>query len=376
MFTILKKSKKSNARIGKLRLPNGEIITPCFLPIATRGAVKNLTPEELKELDAQIILANTYHLIQRPGLRIIKKAGGLHNFISWDGPILTDSGGYQIFSLARKRKITKNGVKFISEIDGKKIFLTPEKSIEAQIIFGSDIIMVLDECPPWPATHKYAEKSLNLTIDWAKKAKIFYEKRLGSKTKNKAKPLIFGISQGSTFKDLREKSVKGLVEIGFDGYAVGGVSVGEPAKDKKKVLEWMAELLPEEKPRYVMGYGKPEEIVEAVNLGMDIFDCVIPTREARHGRIYKYKSKIQNPKSKITSKNPNFYEVIQIDKAKFRNDLKPIDKYCKCYTCQNYSRAYLNHLFRTKEPLALRLATIHNLYFYLSLMKKLHDSIY
>ena len=376
MFTILKKSKKSNARIGKLRLPNGEIITPCFLPIATRGAVKNLTPEELKELDAQIILANTYHLIQRPGLRIIKKAGGLHNFISWDGPILTDSGGYQIFSLARKRKITKNGVKFISEIDGKKIFLTPEKSIEAQIIFGSDIIMVLDECPPWPATHKYAKKSLNLTIDWAKKAKIFYEKRLGSKTKNKAKPLIFGISQGSTFKDLREKSVKGLVEIGFDGYAVGGVSVGEPAKDKKKVLEWMAELLPEEKPRYVMGYGKPEEIVEAVNLGMDIFDCVIPTREARHGRIYKYKSKIQNPKSKITSKNPNFYEVIQIDKAKFRNDLKPIDKYCKCYTCKNYSRTYLNHLFRTKEPLALRLATIHNLYFYLSLMKKLHDSIY
>ena len=372
MFKIIKKSKKTNARIGKLKLPHGEIKTPCFLPIATRGAVKNLTPDELKKLGAQIILGNTYHLIQRPGLKIIKKAGGLHNFMSWPGPILTDSGGFQVFSLAKRRKITRNGVKFISEIDGKEIFLTPEKSIGAQIIFGSDIIMVFDECPAWPATHEYAEKSLSLTTDWAKKAKIFYEKKLGSKIKNKIRPLLFGIAQGSIFKDLREKSVKELTKIDFDGYAVGGVSVGEPRKNKKRVLNWMSKLLPEKKPRYVMGYGKPEEIVEAIDLGMDMFDCVIPTREARHGRIYKFKSASKTLASK---QNAKFYEILQIEKSEFSKDQKPIDKNCRCYTCRNYSRAYICHLFRTKELLALRLGTIHNLYFYLSLMKKLGNSI-
>ncbi len=337
------------------------------MPIATKAAVKNLTAQELKELGAEIILSNTYHLIQRPGLKVLDKAGGLHKFMNWDGPILTDSGGFQIFSLSKKRRVDDSGVKFQSEIDGKEIYLTPEKSIGAQLSFDSDIIMVLDECPAWPINHNEAEKSLCLTLKWALKSKKYFgENVAGAKNypKNK-KPLLFGIIQGSTFKDLRKKSVREMLKIGFDGYAIGGVSVGEPKKEKESVLKLMDEILPQDKPRYVMGYGKPEEIAKAVSFGMDIFDCVIPTREARHGRIYKLTAK------KINLENPNFYETIAISKSKFAKNYEPIDKKCGCFTCKNHSLAYLNHLFRTKESLAMRLASIHNLRFYISLMEKL-----
>ena len=350
------------------------------MPIATRGAVKNLTPEELKELGAKIILANTYHLWQKPGPEIVKKIGGLHKFMAWPSPILTDSGGYQVFSLARHRKITDKGAKFRSEIDGRELFLTPEKSVEIQLALGSDIIMVLDECPPYPCGREYARKSLNLSLDWAERCKKHFEIKISKSkiqndnAKSKIKrPLLFGIVQGSVYKDLREKTAKELLKIGFDGYAIGGVSVGEPFREKMKVLKWVSPLLPKDKPRYLMGLGRPEEIAAAAKLGIDMFDCVIPTREARHGRIYKFK--IQNSKFKITNQNSKFYETIQITNAEFKKDFKPIDKNCDCYACKNFSRAYLRHLFRIKEMLAMRLATIHNLRFYLSLMERIGEEI-
>lgn len=419
MFSLVKQSKKTETRLGKLALPHGEVSTPCFMPIATRGAVKNLTPEELKKLGAEIILGNTYHLWQKPGPEIIKKSGGLHKFMGWDGPILTDSGGFQVFSLAGHRKITGMGVKFSSEIDGRELFLTPEKSVEIQLALGSDIIMVLDECPPWPCSREYAEKSLKLTLNWAKRCKEYFNKKFpispssvaelprrtdnfqfpnkskirNSKFKKINKPLLFGIVQGSVYKDLREKAVKELIKIGFparggpppkadapreqssgwDGYAIGGVSVGEPFKEKVKVLKWVVPLLPKDKPRYLMGLGRPEEIVAATNLGIDMFDCVIPTREARHGRLYKFI--IKNPELKITDKNSKFYEPLQITNSRFAKDLKPIDKSCGCHTCQNFSRAYLHHLFKIQESLGLRLATIHNLKFYLELMRQIGKNI-
>lgn len=351
-------------RSGILKLPRGKVKTPFFLPIATKGAVKNLTPEELKNLGAEIILSNTYHLYQRPGLDILKKFGGLHNFMNWNRPILTDSGGYQVFSLSKIRKITEKGVEFQSEMDGKKIFLTPEKSIEAQLAIGSDIIMVLDECTPYPCNYEDAKKSMELSLKWAKRCKDYFNLRTSHVHRLK-KPLLFGIVQGSVYKDLREQCAKELVKIDFDGYAIGGVSVGEPRAEKIKIVEWIAPLLPKDKPRYLMGLGKPDEIVEAVNLGMDMFDCVIPTREARHGRLYINNLKVESKKLKVI----NFYKTIIITNAKFKKDLKPIDKHCDCYTCKNYSAAYLHHLFKTSEPLGMRLATIHNLKFYLDLMK-------
>lgn len=365
-------------KIGKFKklkyftTPHGKFNLPAFMPIATRGAVKNLTPEDLKEIGAEIILSNTYHLFQRPGLEVLKKFKGLHNFMQWSGPILTDSGGYQVFSLAHKRKITEEGVKFTSEIDGKEIFLTPEKAIDIQLAIGSDIIMVLDECPPYPASYEYAKKSLDLTLKWAERSKKHFELKVkparlnhsgGSLKLKDRKPLLFGIVQGSTFADLRKKSAEELVKIGFDGYAIGGVSVGEPRKEKTKIIKLVAPILPKDKPIYVMGYGKPDEIVEAVRLGADMFDCVIPTREARHGRIY-----INNSLS--LSKGYK-YKELQITNRKFKLDTKPLDEKCKCYTCRNYSRAYIHHLFKVKESLAQRLTTIHNLYFYLELMRKL-----
>lgn len=361
--------KKQIKKLKSFATPHGKFNLPAFMPIATRGAVKNLTPEDLKEIGAEIILSNTYHLFQRPGLEVLKKfnppAGGqgaLHNFMKWSGPILTDSGGYQVFSLAHKRKITEEGVRFISEIDGKEIFLTPEKAIDIQLAIGSDIIMVLDECPPYPASYEYAKKSLDLTLKWAERSKKHFDKKTKKIPKNK-RPLLFGIIQGSTFADLRKKSAEELIKIGFDGYAIGGVSVGEPRKEKTKIIKLVAPILPKDKPIYVMGYGKPDEIVEAVRLGADMFDCVIPTREARHGRIY-----INNSPSLSKSYK---YKELQIANSKFKLDAKPLDENCKCYTCRNYSRAYIHHLFKVKESLAQRLATIHNLYFYLELMRKL-----
>jgi len=414
MIRILKKDKKTKRRVGELDTRRGVVKTPFFMPIATKGAVKSLTPEDLKSLGAQMILGNTYHLWLRPGMEIIKRAGDLHKFMNWSGPILTDSGGYQIFSLGEKIKsqfpisnfqnkerlsqvkIKDEGVEFRDPLNGDKYFLTPEKSIEIQLALGSDIIMVLDECPAFPCTRKQAEIAVKRTTDWAKRCKVYFERKEISKSQipiskripnpsprlrrveagksqnqnSINRPLLFGIVQGGIYKDLRERSTRELLKIGFDGYAIGGVAVGEPRKYLATVLEAVMPFLPEGKPRYLMGLGKPEEIVSAVNAGIDMFDCVIPTREARHGKLYKFKA--QNSKLKITTQNSKlFYKTINILNSRFAKDYQPIDKNCSCYTCQNYTRAYLHHLFKVGEPLSLRLATIHNLRFYLGLMESL-----
>ena len=395
--------KKGKARIRKLHTMPGTVNTPFFLPIATKGAVKNLSPEELREIGAEIILGNTYHLWLRPGEKIIKKAGGLHRLMNWDRPILTDSGGYQVFSLAGKKrahpvkfrqgrtfakgegfdrvKLSKKGVEFRDPMDGKKYFMTPEKSIEIQLALGSDIIMVLDECPPYPCSREYAKKSLELTVHWAKRCKEYFEKSQKSKVKSQNysvkskrkqvnRPLLFGIIQGSVYKDLRKESAKQLLKLDFDGYAIGGVAVGEPREKMKKILEWVLPMLPEDKPRYLMGLGKPEEIVYAARSGIDMFDCVIPTRNARHGSLF-LRSNLKNKKSSFLGSN--FFKTINITNEKFKKDFSPVDKDCGCYTCRSYTRAYLRHLFSVDEPLAGRLATIHNLKFYLDLIKKLRN---
>jgi len=401
-FKLLKKSKKSNTRSGELKTKHGIIKTPCFMPIATCGSVKSIDSIEMEKLGANIILGNTYHLYLRPGDKLIKKLGGLHNFMNWQKPILTDSGGYQVFSLAKMRKITEEGVSFQSHIDGSRHLLTPEKSIEIQRNLGSDIIMVLDECAPYPASKKYIKESLELTTRWAGRCKNYFEKTQSIKYKSQTKykkdatlslsksgkltklitlqqtqddnALLFGIVQGGVYKDLREESAKRLLELNFDGYAIGGVSVGEPSEKMLRVIDWTMPFLPEDKPRYLMGVGKPEEVVSAVARGIDMFDCVIPTRNARHGTIYKFKNKSSDLKV-AEKQNKSFYEILHITNEKFKNDKKPIDKNCQCFTCQNYSRAYLRHLFASGELLALRLASIHNIYFYLELMKRIRNSV-
>ncbi len=389
---------------------HGVIQTPCFMPIATCGSVKSVDSAEMEKLGAQIILGNTYHLYLRPTDKLIKKLGGLHKFMNWDGPILTDSGGYQVFSLAKMRKISEKGAEFKSHIDGSHHILTPEKSIEIQRNLGSDIMMVLDECAPYPADKEYIKKSLELTTRWAGRCKEYFEKTQGPKPKVQTNlksqisnfeqlptskfpaqgwsasggkipnSLLFGIVQGGTYKDLREESAKQLLNIGFDGYAIGGVSVGEPSEKMFKAVDWTIPFLPEDKPRYLMGVGKPEEILGAVAMGIDMFDCVIPTRNARHGTLYKFKNqkskiKIIDKKIKIENNNAGFYEILHITNEKFKADRKPIDKNCGCFTCQNYSRAYLRHLFMAKELLSLRLASIHNIYFYLELMRRIRNSV-
>jgi len=359
--------KKDNLRVGKLQTKKGEINTPFFMPIATKGAVKNIIPQELLEIGAEIVLGNTYHLWLHPGDELIARAGDLHKFMNWNKPILTDSGGFQVFSLGARAKgrhgksgvkIIDEGVQFIDHESGKKYFLTPEKSIEIQLNLGSDIIMVLDECTPDPCTRKEMEESVERTIEWARRCKRYFE----SKTKDKEggkRPLLFAIVQGGNYKDIREKCAKELVEIGFDGYAVGGMV---PIEELDEVVKWVVPFLPEDKPRYVMGIGRPEEIVRLVNLGIDMFDCVIPTREGRHGRLFLRKGDISDA---------NFYETININNEKYKEDFTPVDAHCDCLLCKNYTRAYLRHLFAVKEPLALRLASIHNLKFYLDLMKDL-----
>ncbi len=388
MFKVIKKSKSSKARLTILKTPHGEIRGPFFMPIATRGAVKNLTSDELKQLGAQIILLNTYHLFLRPGINLIKKVKGLHRFINWSGPILTDSGGYQIFSLSKHRKITEQGVYFINPQNGEKYFLSPELAIKIQKEFNSDIMMTLDECPAYPCSKKYAKKSLELTTRWAKRCKETLSKELlKAKGKRKIKnsepliqsPLLFGIIQGSTYKDLRYQSAKEIINIGFDGYAIGGVSVGEPRQKFKEILNWVMPLLPENKPRYLMGVGKPEEIISAVKQGIDMFDCVIPTREARHGRLYLWSDDLSFPRKResrfrlgsgMTNKS-SFYKTININNAKFAKDLSPINN----TNLKQYSKAYLHHLFKTNEPLGMRLATLNNLEFYLRLMREIRQLI-
>ena len=372
MFEILSQNEKQ--RVGKLKTTHGVINTPFFMPIATKGAVKNITPAELKEIGAEIVLGNTYHMWLRPGDDLIKKAGGLHKFMDWDRPILTDSGGFQVFSLgARARskygksgvKLSDEGVEFSDPTNGQKYFMTPEKSIEIQLNLGSDIIMALDDCAEFPATYARAEEVVERSSAWAKRCLDYFKKKTEGM---KRRPLIFGIVKGSNYEDLRRRSAGELVKLDFDGYAIGDMV---PIEKLSGVLEYTLPLLPLDKPRYIMGVGKPEEIVSAVSQGADMFDCVIPTREGRHGRLFLRKGefKIQNSKLKIKeSLRDDFYMTININNEKYKNDFTPVDAACDCMLCKNYTRAYLRHLFATGEPLALRLASLHNLKFYLDLM--------
>ncbi len=350
MFNLLKTYGK--ARRGTLKTAHGEIQTPFFMTIGTVGAVKGLIPDEVRDLGGQVILSNTYHLHLRPGEDVIEKAGGLHKFMNWDGPILTDSGGYQVFSLSKIRKLKDDGVEFQSHLDGEKIFLTPEKAIEIQQKLGSDIMMCLDECPAADADRKYVEKSLELTTKWAARCQTFHESQI---TNHKSQ--LFGIVQGGMHADLREKSAKQLTEIGFDGYAIGGLSVGEPSPVMYEMIDATTPYLPEDKPRYLMGVGTPQDILEAVERGIDMFDCVLPTRNARHGHMF-------------TSKG-----VVRLKQSALKEDFTPLDPDCDCYTCKNYTKAYLRHLFTTNEVLSLRLNTYHNVAFYLNLMRQIRQAI-
>lgn len=382
MFELTKQADKK--RIGKLHTKNGVIDTPFFMPIATKGAVKNMSPEDLLAIGAQIVLGNTYHLWLRPGDGLVAKAGGLHRFMNWSGPILTDSGGYQVFSLGARAKekygtngvrLSEKGVDFADPLNGSRHFMSPEKSIDIQLNLDSDMIMVLDECPPYPAAHGYVQKSLELTTRWAARCFAHFHKRIKENPERYAKgrPLLFCIVQGGVYEDLRKESVKQLSGLdfaalggpasGWDGWAIGGVAVGEPRKHLYEILEWVVPLLPADKPRYLMGLGRPDELVRAVNAGMDMFDCVIPTREGRHGRLFVWKEG--------KSLEDGFYETINIGNEQYKEDFSPIEETCGCYTCQNFTKAYLNHLLRTNEPLFLKLASMHNLNFYLALMRKL-----
>ena len=336
------------ARLGLLNFPRGKVDTPAFMPVGTYGTVKAMTPEELQAVGAQIILGNTFHLMLRPGMDVIKQHQGLHNFMQWPGPILTDSGGFQVFSLAAMRKLNEEGVSFQSPVDGSDVFLSPEKAIEVQQLLGSDVIMVLDECTAYPATFKQAESSMQLSMRWAKRCKDTHGTHQGA---------LFGIVQGGMHVDLRKQSAKELREIGFDGYAIGGLSVGEEANERQDMLETSLELLPKDKPRYLMGVGKPEDIIIAVQQGVDMFDCVIPTRNARTGFLYTR------------------YGLLRIRNSRYRDDMRPIDESCNCYTCQHYTRSYLRHLDKCGEILGVRLNTIHNLHYYQTLMQELRLSI-
>ncbi len=336
------------ARRGRLVFERGTVETPAFMPVGTYGTVKAMTPEELTDLGAQIVLGNTFHLMLRPGTEIIKKHGDLHNFMHWQGPILTDSGGFQVWSLGKLRKITEEGVKFSSPIDGKKVFMGPEESMQVQRDLGSDIVMIFDECTPYPAEEKEVRESMELSLRWAKRSKEAHADNPSA---------LFGIVQGGMFPELREVSLKGLTDIGFDGYAIGGLSVGEPKEEMIKVLDHLKSRMPEDSPRYLMGVGTPEDIVEAVRRGIDMFDCVMPTRNARNGFLF-------------TSKG-----MVRIRNAQYTDDTGPVDEECECYTCKNYSRAYLRHLDKTKEILGSRLNTIHNLHYYQYVMAGLRDAI-
>lgn len=348
-FRLIKESKECMARLGELETPHGIVETPIFMPVGTKATVKTMTPEEVEDLGAQIILSNTYHLYLRPGHKLIEEAGGLHKFMNWDGPILTDSGGFQIFSLGDLRKISEEGVEFKSHIDGSTHFISPEKSIEIQNSLGSDIMMAFDECVSYPADYDYVKKSMERTTRWAKRCKDFH--------KNWEKQALFGIVQGGMYKDLREESVKGITDIGFSGYAVGGLSVGEPRELMCEMLDFTTPLLPKDKPRYLMGVGTPDYLFEAVIRGIDMADCVMPTRIARNGAV-------------MTS-----IGRINIRNAKYSSDFTKLDPECDCYTCTNYTRAYIRHLFNVNEILGLRLTTIHNLYFLIKLMENIRTAI-
>ncbi|MCP3662024.1 MAG: tRNA guanosine(34) transglycosylase Tgt [Gammaproteobacteria bacterium] len=337
-----------NARRGRLSFERGSVETPAFMPVGTYGTVKAMTPEELEGMGAEIILGNTFHLMLRPGTEIIKAHGDLHDFTHWQRPILTDSGGFQVFSLGKMRKITEEGVHFRSPVDGSRIFMGPEESMAVQRDLGSDIVMIFDECTPYPATEKEAEVSMQLSLRWATRSKAVHGDNPSA---------LFGIVQGGVYEHLREASLNGLVEIGFDGYAVGGLSVGEPPEARKRVLDYLTSRLPADKPHYLMGVGTPEDIVEAVGQGIDMFDCVMPTRNARNGHLFTHEG------------------VVRIRNAVHADDTGPLDPHCDCYTCKNYSRSYLRHLQRCNEILGARLNTIHNLHYYQKLMRDIREAI-
>lgn len=351
-YKLLHKDKNTRARLGVLETAHGQIQTPCFMPVGTQATVKAISGNELIACGAQAILGNTYHLYLRPGMDIIKKAGGLHKFMGWKGPILTDSGGYQVFSLATLRKITHEGVKFNSHIDGKSLFLSPENIVDIQLTLGSDILMVLDECVHYPATRDYVENSLKMTLNWAGRSREHFKKLSPQHS-----PHLFGIVQGGTYMDLRKECAEELIKIGFDGYAIGGVSVGEPEELIYEITEFTESLLPENLPRYLMGVGRPPDLIESVSRGMDMFDCVIPTRNGRNGQAFTWGGELQ------------------LRNATYKQDFTPIDDKCACYACKNHTRAYIRHLFNTEEILGLRLVSLHNLNFYANLMKEIRVSI-
>ena len=344
------KTTDGRARRGQLVFERGVVQTPAFMPVGTYGTVKGMTPEEVRETGAQILLGNTFHLWLRPGQEVMRAHGDLHDFMNWQGPILTDSGGFQVFSLGHIRKITEAGVHFRHPINGEKIFLDPEKSMEIQFDLGSDIVMIFDECTPYPATYEEARKSMEMSLRWGKRSRDKFD-ALGNKN------ALFGIIQGSVYEDLRDVSLKGLLEIGFDGYAVGGLAVGEPKEDMHRILEHVCPKIPADKPRYLMGVGKPEDLVEGVRRGIDMFDCVMPTRNARNGHLFPTDG------------------VVKIRNAQHRNDTSTLDAECDCYTCKNYSRSYLHHLDKCNEILGARLNTIHNLRYYQRVMQGLRDAI-
>jgi queuine tRNA-ribosyltransferase len=373
MFTLLAEDKQSKARHGRLTTAHGTIDTPAFMPVGTQGTVKSVTPRELRELNAQIILGNTYHLFVRPGLDVIKHFGSLHNFMNWAGPILTDSGGYQIFSLAKLRKITEDGVEFQNHIDGARAFISPEIAMEIQVALDSDIAMALDECVPYPCEYDYAAQSAEMTTRWAKRCKEANAQRSTSSAQHPTqasersgirnpqsaieRQLLFGIVQGAIFEDLRRESAQAIVDLDFDGYAIGGVSVGEPEEEMMGAVESAEPFLPENKPRYAMGLGTPPQLLELIARGMDMFDCVLPTRLARNGTAFTAAG------------------TVNLKNATFTLDKNPIEEDCACDACREFSRGYIRHLIKAEEILGLRLITLHNLHFYLNLMNRARTEI-
>ncbi len=352
-FKVLKTEGK--ARRGELHLNHGVVQTPIFMPVGTYGTVKAMSPLELHEIETQILLGNTFHLWLRPGLDVISKHGGLHQFMGWDKPILTDSGGFQVFSLGKLRKITEEGVRFASPINGERLFLTPEISMQIQKVLNSDIVMIFDECTPYeingrPATEAEAANSMRLSYRWAKRSREEFNRLENPNA-------LFGIIQGGMFENLREESLEGLKGIGFDGYAVGGLSVGEPKEDMLRIMDFLSDKLPADKPHYLMGVGTPEDLVEGVSRGIDMFDCVMPTRNARNGWLFTR------------------YGDVKLRNAKHKDDLRPLDPTCNCYCCRNFSRSYLHHLQKVNEILGARLNTIHNLHYYLNLMKEIRQAL-
>lgn len=348
-YELIKTCKQTGARLGKVHTPHGSFDTPAFMPVGTQGTVKGMSPDELKEIEAGIILSNTYHLYMRPGHDLVKEAGGLHQFMNWDRPILTDSGGFQVFSLSGNRSIKEEGVTFKSHIDGSKHVFTPELAIEIQNALGADIIMSFDECIPYPCEHSYAKKSLERTTRWAKRCKEAH--------KNTEKQALFGIIQGGVFKDLRIQSAKELLELDFPGYSIGGLSVGEPAENMYEMLDCTVPLLPKDKPRYLMGVGSPDYLIEGALRGIDMFDCVLPTRIGRNGTV-------------LTSQG----KIIVRD-AKYARDFSSMDAECDCYACKNFTRAYIRHLIKANEVLGIRLTAWHNLRFLINLMKNVRQAI-